>query len=447
MEIHQALKPFALRTKDSFLVGFALDPEKGSPCAQCVELWLADRGVPSQPVEIGILPAPIKSHLSQLLVEKNPHAYIEIFTNGTVSRLNCFVFPHPQCPCNKRAYVAPQEPEKNSVHFAFSPLEQIKCARYGTPSGNLWAFSAAGKSPLSGIPISAYATHSDKERARFRAVEQWLKRSTEADLPFRVRNGESLSSEDFLTSTIQIANRAKIAGLTAHGMGAGVSKNEALLDALLGQARIDTLRHFADSGKKPMLVIGNNSWLRNRAPFFLLQQYDLYLLFYPTLAPTWIVGVAAFSRLSTQEPPKFFFGAHHEIGGALEEALFQTLSHCRPTDWASRASGLKAKTPKAKQASQLNLWWTNWLYRSCPKISMKDILHLEPYENSLERWQQYFRETKRQVSVFSVNSEVMPKEFRHLVKVQIQEAETQEIPQNVQGIGTWDTYRQALPYL
>ena len=36
------LKPYVLKVKEGFLLGLAMDPEKGAPCANCVFLWRSE---------------------------------------------------------------------------------------------------------------------------------------------------------------------------------------------------------------------------------------------------------------------------------------------------------------------------------------------------------------------------------------------------------------------
>ena len=81
-----------------------------------------------------------------------------------------------------------------------------------------------------------------------------------------------------------------------------------------------------------MLIVGANNWLRTRVPFFLLQQYDLHLLFYPNSMPSWVVGIAAFSRVKVDEKPIFAFGSASQIGNAMDLAVFKILELCRPDD-------------------------------------------------------------------------------------------------------------------
>jgi len=103
------LKPFVLKLKDGFLVGLAQDPETGSPCVGCVQGWLSDRQVYNEKTtEIG-LPPRAKEMLAKLNQEQDPHIFYEFMATGTPTRLECLVFPHPRCSCQKTNYVAPKK--------------------------------------------------------------------------------------------------------------------------------------------------------------------------------------------------------------------------------------------------------------------------------------------------------------------------------------------------
>ena len=66
------LKSFLLHTRDGYLIGMAADPELGSPCPQCVRLWLVDRNVWVEHGEISELR--IKQDLLATLIQDNkPH--------------------------------------------------------------------------------------------------------------------------------------------------------------------------------------------------------------------------------------------------------------------------------------------------------------------------------------------------------------------------------------
>ena len=95
-----------------------------------------------------------------------------------------------------------------------------------------------------------------------------------------------------------------------------------------------------------------------------------------------------------------------------------------------------------EQNPKLGMWWTHWIYR-CPKISLKDVLHLEPYPRSLEAWKDYFRDGQEKVSIVSVNNEAMPSQIRTLVRLNV-ESDTAQVASNVQGIGIWRDFMNSL---
>ena len=63
------LRPFALKLRDSFLIGMTPEPEQGSPCVHCVELWLASRRVWSERLNVQELP--IRKDLLAILQKEN----------------------------------------------------------------------------------------------------------------------------------------------------------------------------------------------------------------------------------------------------------------------------------------------------------------------------------------------------------------------------------------
>jgi hypothetical protein len=126
---------------------------------------------------------------------------------------------------------------------------------------------------------------------------------------------------------------------------------------------------YQSTGKAPMLVVGSHNWVRNLTPFATLQVYDLHVLFYPNAHPAWVCGVVAVHRTKGESEPVWSHGCNQNITLALKQAL----------------GGITAQTFETEQAdtkAKLNVWLTNWIYR-CPKISLKDVLHLEDYKVDL----------------------------------------------------------------
>lgn len=437
----QPLKPFLLKTRDGFLLGLAMDPGKGSPCAQCAEFWLKDRNVYVEKADLSELRIR-RELIAELLSENSAHVFYEIAKDGTEMRLDTIVYPHPKCICEKTNYIPPREITKKT-NFAFSPIYQLKCARFGTPDGNLWLASAIGESPVTKKLITAYGVEHDKDAARFRAVDHWMKLAVEADLAQRMEQGELLPSENLQTGNVELITKSMTRKNVLEGIGVGKNREEAIMDALIGLAKVRTLKKYSAAVKSPMLIVGANNWVRTRVPFFLLQQYDLHLLFYPNSTQAWVVGLAAFSRLRVDEKPVFVFAADSEIGKALDQLFCKLLAALRPGESDSEMPRMDDRGPTSSQNSKLNLWWTHWIYR-CPKISLKDVLHLDPYPRSLDNWRNYFKDGQEQVSILSINNEYFPSQLRTIVKLQVNTAEQLSNVRNINGIGTWADFSDAL---
>jgi hypothetical protein len=431
------LKPFVLKTKDGYLLGLAPEPQKGSPCAGCTEFWLRDRKVLAKRLELSDLLVR-RDLIPELLAENSPHVFYEISEDGSATRLDALVFPHPACECDKLNYFPPHEVSKKT-NFAFSPIYQLKVTRFGTPDGNLWLASATGETPITKIPVTTYGVERDKDVARFKAVDEWMKKVTAMDLPRRLEGGETLASEVLQSGQIELLSKNNFKNSPLDVMGVGKDKDEATVDALIALTRMRTLKRYASHMKNPMLVVGANNWVRTKVPFFLIQQYDLHLLFYPNSTQAWVVGMVAFSRHNTSEKPIFVFGADSEIGRALDQLFFKILEVLRPSEdeiFSNRTGEAQEQNPK------LGMWWTHWIYR-CPKISLKDVLHLEPYSRSIENWRDYFRDGQDTVSIVSVNNETMPSQVRTLVRLNVTEKE-QQVASNVNGIGIWRDFMNSL---
>lgn len=433
-----ALVPFALKLKGGWLVGRAAEPSAGSPCSGCVENWLNDRNVAAKHASLDEIPREAKRALESLAEENSPHVFIELTDAGQKTRLECLVFPHVRCRCQRKNYQPPSElgPKTN---LAFSPIFQLKCVRYGTPSGNLWYFTAIGQAPITLKLAAAHGAHPDREVARFLALENWMKRVAALELSTRMEMGEQFARESIAGDPVDVSQPK----LDAQDfLGAGTTREAAVRDALYQLARWRTLKDFANTGKSPMLIVGANSWLRQKVPFFLLQQYDLYPLFYPNASPSWVVGVGAFSRMNSSEPPIFMFGCDSEIGKALDKALYQLLEVCRPADW--RSDPFKGKEEKTGKGAKLNLWWTRWLYR-CPKISLKDVLHLEKHPDGPDTWSAYLSGHGGIPEVTPVNHPLLPAAVRRLARIEAPAMdEPVKVPGNVKGIGTWSAFRDLL---
>ena len=433
-------KPFVIRVKDGFLIGLALPPEAGSPCVNCVLSWLKDRDVWAEIALVSDLKIR-RELLGELIAENNNHVMYEITRQGDVTRVDSVIFPHPSCRCQKTGYVGKLDWSRNT-NFAFSPIFQIKCARYGTPNGNLWLTSATGEAPDSKQLITVHGVAKDRESSRAKAVDNWLKQAGTSDLSEKELLGTRFAVENFQTGKLEQGQKPSNALI--EGLGAGANREEATLDALCQLAKTRTVKKFSNAMKNPMLVVGCNNWIRQNVPFFMLQQYDLHLLFYPNSTPCWVVGIAALSRVSTSELPKFMFASGPDMTEALTDALYKLLAICRPGD-GKKEDGIIHHTLESKATSQknskLNMWWTHWIYR-CPKISLKDILHLEPYPRNLNLWKEYFQDGQEPLSIVNLNHTGLPKKIRTIVKLS-SPLETNQRMNNVEGIGTISNFRDA----
>lgn len=434
------LKPVLWKIREGFMLGLALDPGQGSPCANCVELWLKDRNVFAQRAELSELHVR-RDLLGELLSENSGHVFHEITNDGLATRLDCLVFPHPACSCDKANYVPPREVTKKT-NFAFSPITQLKCARFGTPEGNLWLTSATGDSPFAKERVITYGVSRGKEVSRWTAVEEWMKKSAVLDQSVRGTGGEPQKAEILQTGARQIIP-AGTAGLAL--CGAGVTRDDAVLSALMQWARSRTLGKYSTTMKNPMLIVGANNWIRLRVPFFLLQNYDLHLLFYPNAMPAWVVGIAAFSRVRTDERPIFVFGSAAAIGDALEHAIGKILETCHPRDEEGGGAEPVFRSAQEKrdtQIAKLNLWWTHWIYR-CPKIALKDVVHLEPYPSQVDHWRDFLRDGEAPVAVAEMNSPWLPPSVRALVRLYLPQEEGARASRNVTGIGTFAAFHDS----
>lgn len=434
------LKPYVFKIREGFLVGVAAERSSGSPCQECLFLWLRERDVWVEKAQVSDLIVR-RDILAELLVENSPHTQYEISKDGIATRLDGLVFPHPQCECWKNhSYTAPTELSKKT-NFAFTPLTQIKSVRLGTPSQSLWLTSVGGQGPLSRKVIQASAVETDREASRQSAIAAWMKSAAYEDLRTRIQSGESIASEVFQSNQIEILNSERFAMDEFKGMGAGSTPEAARLEALTSLARYRVIHQYGAAMKNPMLVVGSNAWIRDRVPFFLLQQQDLYLLFYPNAFPCWVVGVAAFSRQSVEAKPIFVFASGTDINQAMSEALYKMVDQCRPSEWSPSSDRTVSDKEKDKKA-KLHQWWTNWIYRS-PKISLKDVLHLENYSHDLAVWKGYFSDGQDPVHFTPANHPLLPFPIRRLVKLSLSKP-VQASPYSVRGIGTFSHLKDGL---
>ena len=134
--------------------------------------------------------------------------------------------------------------------------------------------------------------------------------------------------------------------------------------------------------------------------------------------------------------------AEADIHKAIDQLFFKMVEVLRPSEPETEIPRIPEEHPRG-MGSKLHLWWTHWIYR-CPKISLKDVLHLEPYPRNLEHWRNYFRDGQELVSVLAVNNDYLPSQIRTLVKLKLSSSDPIHTTANINGIGTWNDFRDAL---
>lgn len=124
--------------------------------------------------------------------------------------------------------------------------------------------------------------------------------------------------------------------------------------------------------KYPMLIVGANNYVRENIPFFIIQKYDVHLVFMPTSKQVYQLGALIVNRTEY----KYMFvsldsinitDAMNNIFLAITRETYNTVDDSIECRWNT-------------QHPKLMVWLNNWIYR-CHKISLKDVLHLEPYNN------------------------------------------------------------------
>jgi hypothetical protein len=459
LEGENQLVPFVFQWSGGYLVGKAALPSEGSPCSSCFELWLVARKIAVTRLNLGQFRFS-KEVLPLLELEKTPHVIFEVTFEGQVQRLDCVVFPHPQCSCSKDKFKVPASLPKKA-NFSFSPLFQIKCARYSLPKDNMWLACTSGNSPLTNHRIQVLSAASDREIARWGAYDVWLKKVIlDAENSGHLKLSE-MEATDFRTS--QTSQLADLVGSSVmnpkldvgqKAIGTGKTYEEAVINGLCHFAKKRTIEKYIAVGRSPLLIVGSNNWIHQKLPFFVLQQYDVHLFFYPNSTPSWTVGVAAVSRTNTTEAPFFAFGCSPSIQSALDEVLGKVLEHCRPADWESGQDWQEEKPELAKDErnkkfqAKLGQWWTHWIYR-CAKISLKEILHLEDYPKSISLWKDYFNDGQESLTVVKIQHPLLPESIRHVVKIISPTKAVQAQSSNVRmlgGVGTMSSFRDGLTY-
>ena len=129
----------------------------------------------------------------------------------------------------------------------------------------------------------------------------------------------------------------------------------------LGYAQLVTKNDNAF--KNPMLIVGANTWMRTKIKHEILTIYDVHLFFCPTSKTHWQVACVMMHRVEG------FKCISYNINSLNIQIAFENLVL------------LINNTQENKEAvnDKLNVWLIHSIDR-CPKISLKDVLHLEPYK-------------------------------------------------------------------
>jgi hypothetical protein len=291
-KVDKVFKLFSLEISDGYLIG----PVSSTPCLECIKHWLVSRNVKvgKQDTASGSL----LRHVQTLITERtdrsgNDTIMYEVTHDGTFTRLDCALFPRVDCSCNTGPT---SKPLASKMNVAFSPINQLKTARYGTPEGNLWAATASGQD-ANGKLITASASGPDKNTSRELVVGEFLR---------------SMFSQGSI-------------------VGVGDTQEDADYDALKQFAFRNTIEAYSNQGKSPLLIVGCANWLRSKAPFYILQQYDVHLQFYPNASAVWVVGAVAIHRTKGDAKPIRVYAASSDINDALLQ-LIGNLVIATPSD-------------------------------------------------------------------------------------------------------------------
>lgn len=191
-------------------------------------------------------------------------------------------------------------------------FKQIKVLRYGTPSGNLWVFN--GTTP-DGKTIHGWDR--DKDAAR------------------------------------EMVLRGGADNVTAEP-----------IDAVLNYK------------KRPLLIVGANAMLRERVPFYFLQQNDIHLLYHPSKNKSHKISLVYTPRLAQDAKAAGVITVEaHSVDAAIEKAIGAAVTSARPFDSENQNKKQETKPTDEKRLT----WVTNGLYR-LPKIAIKDVNNLEAYK-------------------------------------------------------------------
>lgn len=114
--------------------------------------------------------------------------------------------------------------------------------------------------------------------------------------------------------------------------------------------------------KDPMLIVGTSNYIREHIGAT-TQTYDVFLFFYPTSEPVWRIGTLLVDRNKIVEPTGIY------VENTCIQSAFKTLF--------INIFTLNKTTKEFHEVK--SLWLQNSIYR-CPKISLRDVLELQPYK-------------------------------------------------------------------
>jgi hypothetical protein len=138
------------------------------------------------------------------------------------------------------------------------------------------------------------------------------------------------------------------------------------LDVYQPRLGIDIKSH--DIFKNPLLIVGANQYTRTLVKWNVLQTYDIHFMFQPHNDKVWTIGAILLNRKEHDVNPIILSVSDKSVQQCFK-ILGQTI-----TNIVSDPNRIDTKIN-----SKLATWYLHWIYRS-PKISLKDVLHLETYK-------------------------------------------------------------------
>lgn len=323
---------YAIKTNHGHIIGQNISGK--SPNYHDVLNWLKDKNVPAELVN----PAPFNKKFASYMSENaDPHTIYETDHNDPnyIAKLDSIIEKHPNSPDYKEDNYIPKKELNENTNFAFTPLSWVDSTRFGTPDGNLWVT----KTKNSHTGEVKYSIGKSKGESRLMAYQ---------------------------------------------GKNLGQGGNPELMPDIAGQKQ-----------HKGNLIVGVNSYLRTKVPFFIVQNLDLYP-FYQKTADGYRVGVMGTYRNGSGKP----LYAYSESEKSPKEALDNAINH-----FVLEAMKIHSKPEEPgvnfdigsdepdKKTQKLNSWLTNSIYRS-PKISLKDIVN-EPQTAQKSLKDDYFETLKK----------------------------------------------------